>query len=125
MLILERKESDYYRESSPAARPRNPAPIDSPPSIAAPLPSSSLAPTASESPVPKKVNPPRAVVLKKFANGFDRREEVVENDKITIDEPSVVEPEIDPNEPTYCTCDKVSFGEMIACDNDDVICTLY
>ncbi|CAB3409422.1 unnamed protein product [Caenorhabditis bovis] len=26
---------------------------------------------------------------------------------------------IDPNEPLYCTCHSVSFGEMIACDNDD------
>ena len=25
---------------------------------------------------------------------------------------------IDPDEPTYCTCQQVSFGEMIACDND-------
>jgi hypothetical protein len=25
--------------------------------------------------------------------------------------------EIDPNEPTYCTCNRVSFGSMIACDN--------
>jgi len=27
--------------------------------------------------------------------------------------------EIDPNEPTYCKCHQVSFGEMIACDNKD------
>lgn len=27
--------------------------------------------------------------------------------------------EIDPDEPKYCTCKKVSHGEMIACDNDD------
>lgn len=27
---------------------------------------------------------------------------------------------IDPNEPTYCLCNRVSFGEMVACDNDDV-----
>ncbi|GAA5879432.1 hypothetical protein JCM1840_007038 [Sporobolomyces johnsonii] len=26
---------------------------------------------------------------------------------------------IDPNEPTYCYCNRVSFGEMIACENDD------
>ncbi|GAA6049924.1 hypothetical protein JCM3770_007052 [Rhodotorula araucariae] len=26
---------------------------------------------------------------------------------------------IDPNEPTYCYCDRVSFGEMIACENED------
>eukprot|EP00887_Chlorella_sp_A99_P004807 scaffold4.g4807.t1 len=25
----------------------------------------------------------------------------------------------DPNEPKYCTCQRISFGEMIACDNDD------
>ena len=25
---------------------------------------------------------------------------------------------IDPNEPTYCFCNRVSFGEMIACDNE-------
>ena len=27
--------------------------------------------------------------------------------------------EVDPNEPLYCICRRVSFGEMIACDNDD------
>ena len=27
---------------------------------------------------------------------------------------------IDPDEPTYCLCNQVSFGEMIGCDNDDV-----
>lgn len=26
--------------------------------------------------------------------------------------------EIDPDEPTYCLCDQISFGEMILCDND-------
>lgn len=25
---------------------------------------------------------------------------------------------VDPNEPRYCLCDRISFGEMIACDND-------
>ena len=28
--------------------------------------------------------------------------------------------EIDPNEPTYCVCGDVSFGTMIACENEDV-----
>ncbi|KAJ8065206.1 hypothetical protein OCU04_005912 [Sclerotinia nivalis] len=27
---------------------------------------------------------------------------------------------IDPNEPRYCTCNRVSFGTMIACENDNV-----
>jgi hypothetical protein len=30
---------------------------------------------------------------------------------------------VDPNEPKYCDCNQVSFGEMIACDNEDV--TVY
>jgi inhibitor-of-growth protein 1 len=25
---------------------------------------------------------------------------------------------IDPDEPTYCLCDQISYGEMILCDND-------
>lgn len=27
---------------------------------------------------------------------------------------------IDPNEPRYCYCQRVSFGEMVACDNEEV-----
>ncbi|CAL0333544.1 unnamed protein product [Lupinus luteus] len=26
---------------------------------------------------------------------------------------------VDPNEPTYCLCNQVSYGEMVACDNND------
>lgn len=29
-----------------------------------------------------------------------------------------MEETIDPDEPTYCLCDQISFGEMILCDND-------
>ena len=28
----------------------------------------------------------------------------------------------DPNEPRYCICNQVSYGEMVACDNEDVSC---
>lgn len=31
---------------------------------------------------------------------------------------SPVDLPIDPDEPTYCVCDQVSYGEMIGCDND-------
>lgn len=31
---------------------------------------------------------------------------------------------VDPNEPRYCHCQQVAFGEMIACDNPDVSCLL-
>lgn len=32
---------------------------------------------------------------------------------------SPIEPPIDPDEPTYCLCEQVSFGEMIGCDNEE------
>lgn len=34
--------------------------------------------------------------------------------------PDLTSQPLDPNEPTYCLCQQVSFGEMIGCDNDDV-----
>ncbi|XP_069049089.1 inhibitor of growth protein 2 [Lepisosteus oculatus] len=34
-------------------------------------------------------------------------------------EVSPVEFAIDPNEPTYCLCNQVSYGEMIGCDNEE------
>lgn len=27
---------------------------------------------------------------------------------------------VDPNEPTYCLCNQVSYGDMVACDNPNV-----
>jgi inhibitor-of-growth protein 1 len=32
--------------------------------------------------------------------------------------PELANVDIDPDEPTYCLCDQVSYGEMIGCDND-------
>lgn len=40
-----------------------------------------------------------------------------QNNRDRDDTPPVEEP-IDPDEPTYCLCDQISFGEMILCDND-------
>ncbi|TVU45025.1 hypothetical protein EJB05_04494, partial [Eragrostis curvula] len=31
-----------------------------------------------------------------------------------------VDQTIDPNEPTYCICHQISYGDMIACDNENV-----
>jgi hypothetical protein len=33
--------------------------------------------------------------------------------------PGVMDMPVDPNEPTYCICQQVSYGEMIGCDNPD------
>lgn len=32
----------------------------------------------------------------------------------------VLDMPVDPNEPTYCVCQQVSYGEMIGCDNTEV-----
>jgi len=31
----------------------------------------------------------------------------------------IIDMPVDPNEPTYCVCQQVSYGEMIGCDNND------
>ena len=36
------------------------------------------------------------------------------------DVPIAADMPVDPNEPTYCLCHQVSYGEMIGCDNPDV-----
>lgn len=48
------------------------------------------------------------------SGGFETPESAACTPKpLTVDMPP------DPNEPKYCTCQQVSFGEMIACDNKD------
>nr|KAG5695768.1 hypothetical protein BaRGS_013856 [Batillaria attramentaria] len=42
-----------------------------------------------------------------------KKRKVVKKDR----EDSPLEFAIDPNEPTYCLCQQVSYGEMIGCDN--------
>ncbi|SPP77906.1 inhibitor of growth protein 3 [Drosophila guanche] len=37
---------------------------------------------------------------------------------IVLEQPNEGEWSYDPNEPRYCTCNQVSYGDMVACDND-------
>ncbi|KAG1354809.1 PHD finger protein ING1 [Cocos nucifera] len=40
--------------------------------------------------------------------------------RLAVEPPSIgLELPVDPNEPTYCFCNQVSYGEMVACDNPD------
>ena len=39
--------------------------------------------------------------------------------EVALDSEEINEPH-DANEPTYCICQQVSYGEMIACDNEEV-----
>ena len=46
-----------------------------------------------------------------------------------IPEPAAVEEtisgwQVDPNEPRYCICNDVSYGDMVGCDNEDVSCVI-
>ena len=40
---------------------------------------------------------------------------------IEADHPALIDSysNVDPNEPVYCTCRRIAFGEMIACDNEE------
>ena len=45
--------------------------------------------------------------------------------QIQIAPQDVLDMPVDPNEPTYCLCHQVSYGEMIGCDNPDVSFALW
>lgn len=59
-----------------------------------------------------------------FANSQKSADhEEVPNDgagHVTPHPSDVLDMPVDPNEPTYCLCHQVSYGEMIGCDNPDV-----
>lgn len=39
---------------------------------------------------------------------------------MNLDENGTLDWTYDPNEPRYCLCNQVSYGDMVACDNIDV-----
>jgi hypothetical protein len=47
----------------------------------------------------------------------DNGEAAAQEPDVEVDEDGVP---VDPNEPRYCVCNGVSFGEMIACENNQV-----
>lgn len=55
------------------------------------------------------------------ANAAKEQEENADLDSVaSMTHPSdVLDMPVDPNEPTYCLCHQVSYGEMIGCDNPD------
>ncbi|XP_077509180.1 inhibitor of growth protein 5 [Amblyomma americanum] len=57
---------------------------------------------------------------KKLKGQVSQSAEVPLLQSISISHPSdVLDMPVDPNEPTYCLCHQVSYGEMIGCDNPD------
>ncbi|CAB3234039.1 unnamed protein product [Arctia plantaginis] len=43
----------------------------------------------------------------------------VATNNVAVEEPMEEEWTYDPNEPRYCVCNQVSYGDMVACDNQD------
>lgn len=64
--------------------------------------------TTNTNPAQKKTNTGKKK-KRKARQAQSHREESPQRDE---------EPVIDPDEPTYCLCDQISYGEMIMCDND-------
>lgn len=64
-----------------------------------------------EDPVEEVAAPPRE---KKSKSAKKKKRSKAKQER----EASPVEFAIDPNEPTYCLCEQVSYGEMIGCDNE-------
>jgi len=62
--------------------------------------------------IEKPVNNKQVATQKKATKKKKRRP------KVEREQDSPTEIPIDPDEPTYCLCEQVSYGEMIGCDND-------
>lgn len=45
---------------------------------------------------------------------------IVISDNLVVEQTAEGEWTYDPNEPRYCICNQVSYGDMVACDNEDV-----
>ncbi|CAH1100959.1 unnamed protein product [Psylliodes chrysocephalus] len=63
---------------------------------------------------------PTSTVQKKQSTSKKKKRKSRQNTQVQKEEspPRDEEPAIDPDEPTYCLCDQISYGEMIMCDND-------
>lgn len=50
-----------------------------------------------------------------------RKNEAINKSKSNSDLIGGIITDVDPNEPVYCTCRQIAYGEMIACDNDSCL----
>lgn len=50
---------------------------------------------------------------------------VINDSGMVVEQTAEGEWTYDPNEPRYCICNQVSYGDMVACDNEDVSIILY
>jgi len=81
-----------------------------------------------QQPQPQAVIPPipppsqsqlRSIIPKTEASP-SQTEEVNTELQIVDEHGQPIDWQNDPNEPRYCLCNQVSYGDMVGCDNDDV-----
>lgn len=75
---------------------------------------------STETPVKSQSVANNSSTQKKASTGKKKKKKSKQNVQVQRDDtpPKDEETLIDPDEPTYCLCDQVSYGEMIMCDND-------
>jgi hypothetical protein len=104
-----------------ASTARNtPAPEPRQPSKRAKRPAPGVVTAGSEGSAAVSIGKRRAATRKKAGakkEKKDGREGSAAQDFVEVDDEGNV---IDPDEPRYCNCNRVSFGNMICCDNNDV-----
>lgn len=89
-----------------------------------PLPSSHPAQSSSSSSASASANANALLhqLQQTHSNDSDEMPSVYINDSgMVVEQTPEGEWVYDPNEPRYCICNQVSYGEMVACDNEDVI----
>jgi len=69
-----------------------------------------------EKKIEKRETKPIAKVVKKSGKVSNKFKKKKKKDK---EEAAIEEMAVDPDEPTYCVCNSISYGDMIGCDNDD------
>ncbi|CAG0886484.1 unnamed protein product [Darwinula stevensoni] len=71
--------------------------------------------------VPSSDEDTSARLKKRFKKKTTSEEAPLQIQASSLPSPSqVLDMPVDPNEPTYCLCEQVSYGEMIGCDNVDI-----
>jgi len=92
-----RQETSLVVDSTPISEPTPP------PEPITPLPRSNATATANK---------------KTTSTGKKKKRKARQTQQREESPPREEELAIDPDEPTYCLCDQISYGEMILCDND-------
>lgn len=116
-----RKHKKKISSHLPQHTPTTPTPIPSSSSSISSHAESSTSSIAEVIPSPAAVNAvaTTSAAAATAAAAVQRSNSVaVENSNLVVEQTPEGEWSYDPNEPRYCICNQVSYGDMVACDND-------